>query len=91
MIHFPLVNLEHQRFDGYRHGAGGLQDFAEIDEVKVVEGDAVDGEDVVLDVEIVFQDVAHQPGEVVVEVEVERSVEEGQGQPSPITFTNYWP
>ena len=35
--------------------------------VEVVEGDAVDGEDVVFEVEIVFEDVADEPGEVVVE------------------------
>ena len=36
-----------------------------------MEGNAVDGEDVVLEVEIVFEDVAYQSGEVVVEDEVD--------------------
>ena len=49
--------------------------------VEVVEGDAVDGEDVV------FEDVAHEPGEIVVEDEVDGPAEEGQGQPSPFAFT----
>ena len=52
--------LEHQRFDGDRDGAGGLQDVAEVDEVEVVERDAVDGEDVVLYVEIMSENIAHQ-------------------------------
>ena len=36
-----------------------------------MEGDAVDGEDVVLEVEIVFKNVADEPREVVVEDEVD--------------------
>ena len=60
----PPLKLKHQRLDGDGDGAGGLQDFAEVDEVEVVECDAVDGEDVVLEVEIVFKDVADEPSEV---------------------------
>jgi len=41
--------LKHQRLDRNGDGAGGLQNFAEVDEVEVVEGDAVDGEDVVFE------------------------------------------
>jgi len=37
-----------------------------------VESDAVDGENVVLEIEIVFKDVADQPGEVVVDDQVDR-------------------
>ena len=37
-----------------------------------MEGDAVYGEDIVLEVEIVFKNVADEPGEVVVEDEVDR-------------------
>jgi len=50
-VYRPL-KPKHQRLDGDRHGAGGLQDFAEVDEVEVVERDAVDGEDVVFEVEM---------------------------------------
>jgi len=46
--------------------------------VEVVEGDAVDGEDVVLEVEIVFEDVADETGKVVVEDEVDGLAEDGQ-------------
>ena len=70
LVRLPL-KLKHQRFDGDRDGAGRFEDFAEVDEVEVMEGDAVDGEDVVLEVEIVFEDVAHQSREVVVEDEVD--------------------
>ncbi len=52
-----------------------------------MERDAVDGEDVVLEVEIVFEDVADQPGEVVVEDEVDGPAEERQDRPSSITVT----
>jgi hypothetical protein len=62
-----LLEPKHQRFDGDRDGAGGLQNFAEVDEVEVVERDAVDGEDVVLEVEVVFEDIADEPCEVVIE------------------------
>ena len=48
-----LLKPEHQRLDGDGDGTGGFQDFAEVDEVEVVERDAVDGENVVLDVEVV--------------------------------------
>ena len=47
----PPLKLENQRLDCDGDGAGGFQDFAEVDEVEVVEGDAVDGEDVVLEIE----------------------------------------
>ncbi len=39
----PPLKLKHQRLDGDGDGAGGFKDFAEVDEVEVVEGDAVDG------------------------------------------------
>ena len=38
-----------------------------------MEGDAVDDEDVVLEVEVVFKNMTHEPGEVVVEDELDGS------------------
>ena len=69
----PASKLKHQRLDGDGDGAGGFQNFAEVDEVEVVERDAVDGEDVVFEVAIVLEDVAHQSREVVVEDEIDRA------------------
>ena len=52
-----------------------------------MERDAVDGEDVVLEVEIVFEDVADQPGEVVVEAEIVGPAEEVGDQTPRSLFT----
>ena len=46
-----------------------------------MEGDAVDGEDVV------FENVAHQSRLVVVEDEIDGAAKDGQGRPSSITVT----
>lgn len=58
---------KHQRFDSDRDGAGRFEDVAEIDEVEVVQRDAVDGEDVVFYVEIMSENIAHQTRQIVVE------------------------
>src|SRR3990172_3942491 len=71
-----LLKLEDQGFDGNRHGAGRLQDPPQVDEVEVPQDDPIDGEDVVLEAELLCQDSAYQPGQVVVEDQVD-------GPPAP--------
>jgi len=35
-VGYILLKLKHQRFDGDRDGAGGLEDVAEVDELEVL-------------------------------------------------------
>src|SRR3990172_7073933 len=71
-----LLKLEDQVFDGNRHGAGRLQDPPQVDEVEVPQDDPIDGEDVVLEAELLRQDSTYQPRQVVVEDQVD-------GPPTP--------
>ena len=47
------LELEDQRFDRHRDCAGGLQDFAQINKVEIVERDAVKAKQRILDREVI--------------------------------------
>ncbi len=68
------VFVEHQRFDGDRHGVGRHADAAEIDIVEIPEHHAVDDENFARDVKFIAQDVAERLRHVAVEHNVERQL-----------------
>ena len=54
------ILVEHQRFDGDRHGIGRHADAAEIDVIEVPQDDTVDHQHLALDVQFVAQDMTER-------------------------------
>src|SRR5262249_17744394 len=81
------ILAEQQRLERHRHGVGRHADAAEVDVVEVAQDNAVDGEHLALDVELLAQYGAERLRDVAVEHDVDRLLRgDGVGQPAADSF-----
>src|SRR5438093_11647986 len=72
------LELEDQRLDGDRHGAGGLEDAPDIDEIEIPKRNAIDGQDLVRQLTFLLERGSDGTADIAVKHEDHRTVS-GQG------------